>query len=1046
MRRNRYIILLILALSPFISFAQTDVLQFQNVHLPIGLANNTIRLVEQDKEGLLWIVTVDGLYRYDGQELLHFDLHSTPALPSLPITSLRTDNHGNLWLGFHNGAARFDLKKWTVTSLFGKDWKKASTQDKDISTMACTRQGTVYFGTQSGKIYAVSKSDALQNPNPPLKLILDMSFSRKFGQFNTIMDIQEPVSGQLWIGTGSGMLVNIPVLNHGTSYGKPAYFKPKVAKGHAIANISYDSATGKCLFSAGSLLCIADIQQIYAKRNDPAHNAFDAPWNGAVELVRLPEGEPYNYYSPFYIAGYKTAVLSDGALLPKNIYIYNFRTGIWKLVTPTSPVEFPGKQINSISDKNPTTYISSTGGLTKLQFQDAPVIPILNVLDNNNSIRSIYKDINYLYIGSYRDRFIRYNLSTGKVKHLSEMYVYSMLPWNTDTLLLSTEGNGLFWYKPSINKILPIEFKDYKDGTTDNPFKRPYLTSLCRVNKRLILAGSYHGIALIDPLSRKSSSFFKDSLSAVMQGQKTNAIIPISKYKGGLNNNFLIATNAGVFNANVITGRVHYFLENHVGEKIRDKAVYSLLNMDNQIWMGTNGNGILIADTTGKITASQWLNKQLTSQVVYSMARAGRYVLIGTAKGLNVLKLKDSTLTRYSIYNGLPVDEFNQSAIFNNDSQVYLGTTNGLVYWNSSKANKGKIKLTFHVGVNRMDLVNKNNQQLVSYNMSYLPVDSQRITIASGTKFISITFGSPDDNDSQLDYYYRLKSTDPWIGLGARRMITFVKMHPGDYRLQFAARSPDGSWMEDQDQMLLMVKPAFYQTIWFKLLLGILLVGITLLIFRYREMQLKKERELRMKIAGDLHDEIGSSLTRIWHQVQNYRLHPAASDQETGETERGTNRLEFIAQTSQEAISMMSDMVWSIDAQFDTQQELILRMKSYAYTIQNETGIQLKLIITNESEEKKISQVIRQNLFLLFKEGINNAIKYGDGKPIRITLDFNQKIVMKMENACVPGRAPIITASQGGRGIPNMKRRVAKMNGTLQISQESNTYLLLITI
>ena len=268
-------------------------------------------------------------------------------------------------------------------------------------------------------------------------------------------------------------------------------------------------------------------------------------------------------------------------------------------------------------------------------------------------------------------------------------------------------------------------------------------------------------------------------------------------------------------------------------------------------------------------------------------------------------------------------------------------------------------------------------------------------------------------------------------------------MQPGTYQLQLTSSIERRGTKASVFQIPITILPAYYQTVWFKILVLLMIAGIIILTIRLRQNQLDKERHLRTKIAGDLHDEIGSSLTRIWHQAQ--RLHPDAINSTPSEIQLAEEKkLQHIATTSQEAIAMLSDMVWSIDAQFDTLDELLVRIKTYVYQLQNDYDISIKMAITNLSKDKKVSQIIRQNLFLLFKEGINNAIKYGNGSLIDVIIDIETKIKMKITNDFdhkVKNNSAI-----GGRGIANMQRRVKNMNGELEIEKEENTFTVIIIV
>src|SRR3546814_910065 len=213
------------------------------------------------------------------------------------------------------------------------------------------------------------------------------------------------------------------------------------------------------------------------------------------------------------------------------------------------------------------------------------------------------------------------------------------------------------------------------------------------------------------------------------------------------------------------------------------------------------------------------------------------------------------------------------------------------------------------------------------------------------------------------------------------------------------------------------------------MLIPVLLVAV---VFRYREIQLQKERRLRIKIADDLHDEVGSSLTRIWHQAS--QAIPVMEQRKP---------LRAISEPSREAIATMSDIVWSIDARFDTLRDLIMRMKDYVYKLEDELEIMLSFSVKGKVDDKKVSQIVRQNLFLLFKEAINNAMKHGSGGEIAIRMEVYEQIMLQIVNRCnansnsagTDDTRSLSDASlcpvQGGRGLQNMRRRAANMHGTL---------------
>jgi hypothetical protein len=1042
--RKAFFCLLIswLASFPIAGHTQKSYLALNAVHLPKLIADNNILMAIRDKAGLLWFVTENGLYRYDGTELLHFGIGTAPALPSLSITALCSDNQGNLWIGFKNGAAKFDLKHWSITELYSPNWNSLSAHDKKITAVACLRNDDVYFGTQSGKLFTAKSGNLVE--------VADLGAGRiKFKPTGppleepAINNIQEPVKNELWLATGDGMLVNIT--RNPKGFSRPALYKFALNRGIQISNICYDSS-GKCLFSVGDRgIFLSDIKALYSEKRLKILRGLNSEFSTIIKPVALPDSLPATDALIFYIPGGKVGLPIVNKGLVRHIYMYDFSADKWVKDAQSYFAKYPGELIHSISSlaRGQVAYISSGGGLIAVHSKTLPFEMKLNSENNINSIRAIYADGENIYIGSYQQYLVKFNRVTGKITPLKTLYVYSILPWGKDTLLIGSEGAGLQWYQPSINKITYIG-NNFELTQKASVYQSKYITALQRVNSHQILEGTTRGLHLIDPLHKTLKPVFSNPSAQNMQAVKINALAPYPVHGHKLNNEYLVGTEAGAFITNIQNGQTRNLLPDSIAEEIRQSNVHCFLTFNHQIWMGTSGLGMLSVDSTDNFHFMEWLNSKLTGHTIYSMVKVGSHILIGTNKGFNILDLKDSSLVGYQASDGMHSDEFDQSAWFADGQYIYMGTLNGIVMWNKNNGNDIKKNLPFAIHINKFTVASENNKINTYYHLAYLPADSIHIRIPADSRYFSFTFDNPEDQDKNLPYYYRLGPEQTWVNLGSRREITFNKMTPGKYELQLT-RSIKGHSLKDSIfQIPITILPAYYQTFWFKLLVLLLISGLVFLVMRLRQNQLDKERLLRTKIAGDLHDEIGSSLTRIWHEAQ--RLHngaPISTKSEFPPAEE--KKLQHIAETSQEAIAMLSDMVWSIDAQYDTLDELLIRMKTYVYQLQNDDEISVKMVTTNVSTEKKVTQIIRQNLFLLFKEAINNAIKYGDGAIIDIIIEIDVKIKMQITNSFDQMKKNT-TSTIGGHGIANMQRRVKNMNGELCIERKENKFTLIIIV
>ena len=149
--------------------------------------------------------------------------------------------------------------------------------------------------------------------------------------------------------------------------------------------------------------------------------------------------------------------------------------------------------------------------------------------------------------------------------------------------------------------------------------------------------------------------------------------------------------------------------------------------------------------------------------------------------------------------------------------------------------------------------------------------------------------------------------------------------------------------------------------------------------------------------------------------------------------------MQLIAETSKHALLTMSDMVWSIDSRFDTVKDLVTRMKDYVYRLREELDFHYRFEELGDVESGKIPQAVRQNLFLIFKESLTNAIKYSDGSEIIITLQVGMPLRLVITNRYTKKYAAVADR-QGGRGRENMEQRAAKVGGRLLLTATDDTF------
>jgi signal transduction histidine kinase/ligand-binding sensor domain-containing protein len=188
------------------------------------------------------------------------------------------------------------------------------------------------------------------------------------------------------------------------------------------------------------------------------------------------------------------------------------------------------------------------------------------------------------------------------------------------------------------------------------------------------------------------------------------------------------------------------------------------------------------------------------------------------------------------------------------------------------------------------------------------------------------------------------------------------------------------------------------------------------------------EERLRSKISRDLHDEIGSALTSI-NVLSKVALSKAGNDTEI------SNYLSKIKDSTFQTMESMSDIVWAINPKNDKLEALMSRMKEFAADICEAKGIDLSFTLPEELEKLSIDLGARKNLFLVFKEAVNNAVKYSACSLLRIRFErTSDQLQMEIQDN---GKGFDMTTVARGNGLYNMQERAAECDGHLHIGSSA---------
>jgi len=401
-------------------------------------------------------------------------------------------------------------------------------------------------------------------------------------------------------------------------------------------------------------------------------------------------------------------------------------------------------------------------------------------------------------------------------------------------------------------------------------------------------------------------------------------------------------------------------------------------------------------------------------------------IYAGTARGIDRLSPDAARVKHYSVRDGLVAD-FVNIAFRDHGGALWFGTPQGLSRLIPQPEQQTSAPVTWLGGL-RIAGENRPVPALGSQAISNFELTHAQNNLQ--IDFFAIDFKEGDN----LRYQYVLEGADKeWGAPTVQRTVNYANLAPGAYRFMVRAVNADGVSSAQPATISFRVMAPVWQRWWFVTLALCALAGVAYAVYRYRMTQLLKVERVRTRIATDLHDDIGASLSRMAILSEVVKQTGSNGEQSAG-------LLTEIADSARGLVDSMSDIVWSIDPRRDDLQSVVRRIRQFASDVLEAKGIEWELHVLPEVEKLKLDPDERQHLFLIFKEAINNAVRHGDGTKsvsLSIAVQGRQLIVEIKDDGCgFTPKEPDEARSKGlgGNGLPNMRERAQQLGGRLEIA------------
>ncbi|HLK68639.1 MAG TPA: two-component regulator propeller domain-containing protein [Bryobacteraceae bacterium] len=465
-------------------------------------------------------------------------------------------------------------------------------------------------------------------------------------------------------------------------------------------------------------------------------------------------------------------------------------------------------------------------------------------------------------------------------------------------------------------------------------------------------------------------------------------------------------------------GRFRIFRE---ADGVPHGFIHLYLDPAGELWGSASSGGVFRVDRRSSDSPQfvrYTVENGLTTNVVHTVtADLQGNIYAGTSRGVDRIDPRSGRIVHFTMADGLAN---NIVAVSTRDAagDLWFGTQHGLsrfrVPRTTGPTSHPTIRITNLLIDDRPIAISDAGE--TAFTAQQLKARQNRVQIS----YAGISLGGP------LRYQYMLEGADKaWSQAGPQQTVLYPGLPAGTYRFLVRALDATDTASEEPAQLSLVVLPPIWQRWWFLTMAVALGAGAGYTLHRFRLDRLLEVERLRTRIASDLHDDVGSNLTRIaiLSEVARQGMDKPGADV--------SQQLSQIAGVSREAAASMGDIVWAINPHRDSFQDLTLRMRRFATDVLSARDINLDFEAADEAAKLKLGVDTRRQLFLLFKEAVNNAARHGQASSVTVHLAVKGPSVVLVVHDDGVGFDP--AQPRVGNGLVSMRMRAERLGATLAI-------------
>ncbi|GAA0879578.1 two-component regulator propeller domain-containing protein [Algoriphagus jejuensis] len=953
-----------------------------------GLATNQVLAIHKDSHKYLWVGSANGLQRFDGRAFMSYEIRTPGEQPSKPVSEILTDTRGKMWLRVGEDYGSYVPENQLFTKFFFE--KK---EDRAL--------GESLWMDSKGNLFVILNNNKLLWIDQERGIITDQNLPVKIPPGWRPRAVFEDKSGRYWVSSVEGLSV----------------FDPKT-------------------------------QVIYTREHNPL----------GLEILKNPDfGYVFNYNEDSHGVAWINYWAPEEKLVS-----YDPQTKTWKdhkaELSPSNPnyqeafghLELPGGElwrygVQTLADFDPNTkkftpivqsdlrfdivskmiwddtgglWLATDSGLYFLHF-DMPSIYFLDADSKagNNEYQAIEEVIfggdTSLWLGSWGKGLNIIKLEQGKQ---DTQWAYRGAPNPTESLQIwdihHDKKRNLVWVglQGGLLQIVDLQSKKVR-FLYPEAIGKSTIRTIAEDGQGNLWFGTQNGSII-----KYEGEGFEDG--SFRRIQKFSGRIPqilVSKDQ----HLWVTTTNEGVYVLDLSDGKILRQLDDSI---LASNNIQRVLQVNDSIFLF--GHELLnkYNSKSGKNEVFSHSDGLASNTILHMESEPNGLAWIYTPNGLSRFDIATNTFYSFGknhFFSTIPADGRGGTRL--SHGELAFISSNAMMVFDPSQFGRNLPPIVPAI----------TNIALFGTYIGDGSVPSTKTEFSAHENSLTIAFNILNFIlQDRFTYHYRLVGADPeWREAKKSFEAVYSLLPPGDYSFEVKSANESGQF-SDPARYDFIIKPSLAQTWWFKALLALIFLAVVYVIYSLHINRILAVAKLRNQLARDLHDDMGSTLSTI------NILSSMAKTKIGIDPAKSSEYISKISENSQRMMEAMDDIVWSIKPQNDTMEKLVARMREFANEALESKDILLSMEIGEKVLDMKLSMDARRDLFLIFKEGINNAAKYSKAERIFISFSVEKNtFTLRIRDY---GIGFDLDKLDEGNGLENMKKRAKNLNGILTIQSTPN--------